>query len=171
MSRRILLAFAVVLAGCGGGGEPSTPAGYATYESSQASFAYPQGWKPAKEGVNVRVRPSGMEGADVAPQVEYRVTRLEGTEWDSFIDQSRTVTETLVEQYKGKLSDYDVDVAGAKEVSGAEVSYTATDGKPYRALTVDALLDDGETVVALTAGGRPEDKVDLEGVVKSLDLK
>jgi ABC-type glycerol-3-phosphate transport system substrate-binding protein len=141
--RRTLLVLILVLAGCGGG-EAATLDGYATYDSSQASFA---------------------------PQVEFRVTALEGTEWDSFVDQSRTVTKTLIEQYEGKLTDYDAEIDGAKEVSGAEVNYTATDGKPYRALTVDALLDDGKTVVALTAGGRAEDKIDLEGVVKSLKLK
>jgi hypothetical protein len=55
------------------------------------------------------------------------------------------------------------------EAVAREVNLKGTDGRPYRTVSVTTRV--GERVLSLSVSGRPEDKLDIDGVIASLRLK
>jgi hypothetical protein len=167
MSLRFVGLLLVVLAGCGGG-EPETPDGYATYDGKRAAFAYPRDWQATTTKDDVIVRPPGAAEDAPGPAIQFQDFTLD-QDFDDFVEQSDSVLETLIASRDGKRSDYDADPAGADEAVAREVDVKGTDGRPYRTVSVTARV--GERVLSLSVSGRPEDKLDIDGVIASLRLK
>ena len=168
MSLRFVgLLLVVVLAGCGGG-EPETPDGYATYDGKRAAFAYPPGLAGDDHQGQRDRAPGRRRRGRAGPAIQFQDFTLD-QDFDAFVEQSDSVLETLIASRDGKRSDYDADPAGADEAVAREVNVKGNDGRPYRTVSVTARV--GERVLSLSVSARPEDKLDIDGVIASLRLK
>ena len=162
-----LLLVVLVFAACGGG-EAETPDGYATYDGKRAGFAHPRGWEAKPSGDGAIVRPAGLADDAPGPTIELQDFTLD-QDFDDFVEQSNAVVETLISSRDGERKDYDADPEGADESVAREVNLKGIDGKPYRTVSVTARV--GERVLSLSVSARPQDKLDIDGVIASLRLK
>jgi hypothetical protein len=172
-----------LLAGCGGeepeigaGGE--VPTGYATYESTAATFAYPSQWQ-------VERAPGGPEGGEqltIAPPPPFPIPgpqislleqpRTAPEEFERMIEQLRLVYETESGEV---VAEEAIELAGAQTAVRTVVEFPAGPGDDpveVRTTSVGVLRDDDTAIFFSLAVPQREGGggVDVDAVLSSFSV-